>query len=244
MMFLMEDGRLYVCRKNEDGQLGDPNISCRSLFPIPVPGLPEVNQGVTTPWLSPQTAPSMDGDGMAAEMSELVPQQPPSPLPPSSYLPEFLLLFPGIIFSMVLCKRGKLYGWGHNASRQLGISNHKKRTFPELINFFTVDPCLAELGPVNPEISEIFDIWSIACSGNAAFVLTSEGSWGNKRIGPVLDQNWLYLKEDRESKWRLPVAWWMWERVFKWLWLGRLGHQGREEGGREDSFFGHCHWRF
>jgi hypothetical protein len=79
---------------------------------------------------------------------------------------------------MVLRKGGKLYGWGYNASGQLGIGGHKKGTSPEPINFFTVDPCLAELGPVNPEISEIFDIRSKLAPGTPHSFSPQRGQCG------------------------------------------------------------------
>ena len=138
MLFLMDDGTVYGCGHNADGQLGTGERTKDITTPQQVPGLENIvslavgfqhnlaldSSGHVWAW-------GHNGSGQIGNGNKKV-QFSPVRLD----LENITQIYAGHKYSMAMDDQGQIWGWGDNSYGQLGdVSNYKNVLSPTLLSF-------------------------------------------------------------------------------------------------------------
>ena len=126
MLFLMDDGTMYACGHNQEGQLGLGETGKDVTTPVKIPSLQEIqafavghNHALALDqdghvWAWGHNDCGQIGNGTRKNQAE----------PVMLELENITQVFCGRKFSIAMDKDGRIFGWGDNAYGQLG--NGKK----------------------------------------------------------------------------------------------------------------------
>ena len=165
MLFLMDDGTMYACGHNQEGQLGLGETGKDVTIPAQIPGLSHIVDFA----VGHQHSLALDAEGHVwawghndcGQVGDGTRKNQPEPfrLP----LEDIEEIACGRKFSLARAKDGTIYGWGDNAYGQLGDINRLKSVYaPEIL-------------PMSGRFH------SLTCGNASCFALDAEGkvwAWG------------------------------------------------------------------